>query len=171
MSHKFFYFLLLLIGFSACQKDDICSEATPTTPHLVIQFFDINNITEAKIAPNFNAYEVTDNGNISYYYETAINDTIAKIPLRTDQNFTDYNLVINQFINDGEISENTDQVSFTYGVNDKFVSRACGYKTEFLGLDAQVDQANPVENWIKTIEEQQPNDVIDENTTHIYIYF
>ena len=36
------------IALSSCERDDICAEATPVTPLLIIDFFDIENTTEAK---------------------------------------------------------------------------------------------------------------------------
>ena len=47
--------LLLLVfcfSFSSCEKDDICDANTPTTPRMVIKFFDINNPTVEKSVTN-----------------------------------------------------------------------------------------------------------------------
>ena len=47
-------FLLLLASFflSGCEKDDICDETTPTTPKVVIEFFDTVATTTAKNVTN-----------------------------------------------------------------------------------------------------------------------
>ena len=48
--------LLLLLGLtfslSSCEKDDICAESTPTTPKVVIEFYDAANPTTAKNVSN-----------------------------------------------------------------------------------------------------------------------
>jgi len=40
--------LLLAVSFWNCEKDDICAETTPTTPKLVIEFYDNANPTVLK---------------------------------------------------------------------------------------------------------------------------
>ncbi len=40
--------VLLIIAFAGCNRDDICSEDTPTTPLLLIEFRDITNRLEIK---------------------------------------------------------------------------------------------------------------------------
>ncbi len=37
---KIFLFLLISFSFLSCEKDDICDATTPTTPRLVIEFYD-----------------------------------------------------------------------------------------------------------------------------------
>jgi hypothetical protein len=36
---------LFTVCFSSCEKDDICDANTPTTPQLVIEFYDAVNTT------------------------------------------------------------------------------------------------------------------------------
>ena len=40
---------LLLLSFTSCEKDDICDANTPTTPRLVIDFY---NISDASVKKN-----------------------------------------------------------------------------------------------------------------------
>ncbi len=43
---KIIAMLLLITTFYSCERDDICPESTPTTPHLVISFFDVDDQDE-----------------------------------------------------------------------------------------------------------------------------
>ena len=44
--------LLFTFGLSSCEKDDICDANTPTTPRLVITFYDIASPTKTKNVTN-----------------------------------------------------------------------------------------------------------------------
>ncbi len=160
-------FLLLLISgfFSGCEKDDICDTATPTTPKVVIEFYDIANPTVKKnvvnlgvIAPGFtNGFGFTNTSSI-------------KVPLKTFENTS-----VLYFIQNGSAEpttdDNQDEVVFNYTRRTEYVSRACGYKTLYT-----LDATNPVtvtadsNNWIQNVIVSQPN-IENENETHVEIYF
>lgn len=167
-------YLILIVGFlilSGCQKDDICPESTITTPHLVIKFLDIENPLNTKAVTNL---QVREENLMQDYFETPVSDTLIKIPLRTTENFTNYIFTLNAPLDsDAEIGAddplpNEDQLHFTYGTLVEYVGRACGYKTEFVGFDA--NRVNENANWIQSIEVIQPNDITNEFDTHLYIY-
>ena len=44
--------LLFTFGLSSCEKDDICDANTPTTPRLVMTFYDISSPTKTKNVTN-----------------------------------------------------------------------------------------------------------------------
>lgn len=173
--------LVLLAAFfmalTGCQHSDICSENTPTTPHLVIKFLDFDDQDKTKAVNDFNAREINSP---DFYFNNPVNDTVASIPLQTYEDFTDYELIINQQDEDEEgdgngedepiLEQNNDTIAFTYSPEAVYVNRACGYKTVFLEFDATREDENNNTNWIKSIEVQQPNDINDEQTTHLYIY-
>ena len=51
------YSILILVSLFAfsfwnCEKDDICAETTPTTPRVVIEFYDAANPTVLKSVTN-----------------------------------------------------------------------------------------------------------------------
>ena len=46
------FICLFSISFSSCEKDDICEATTPTTPKLVIEFYDVLNRTVKKNVNN-----------------------------------------------------------------------------------------------------------------------
>ncbi len=162
---QLFLLLLLSVFFSGCEKDDICDANTPTTPKVVIEFYDAANPTTLKnvtnlgvIAPGFtNGFGFTATSKI-------------KVPLKT---FQDTSLLY--FIKNGSIDpttdDNLDEITFNYSRKTVFVSRACGYKTLFT-----LNTTNPVivtpdsNNWIQNVIISQPN-IENEDETHIKIYF
>lgn len=160
--------LLLLVAsffFSSCEKDDICDATTPTTPKVVIEFYDIANPTVLKnvvnlgvIAPGFtNGFGFANTSNI-------------KVPLKTFQDSS-----VLYFIQNGSAEptsdDNQDEVTFNYTRKTEYISRACGYKTLYT-----LDATNPVtvtpdaSNWIQNVIVSQPN-IENENETHVKIYF
>jgi hypothetical protein len=160
--------LVAIICTSSCQRDDICPETTQTTPKLVIEFYDINNPDELKSVSLLN---VIAEGENDFYFETSENVNTITIPLRTVENFTNYTFIRNNDIpEDSELVSNEDQVRFNYAVNLEYVSRSCSYKAEFLDFNANLVDEEETVNWIKGIEVQQPNEILNEQNTHLYIY-
>ena len=165
MNHKLFLFILLLVSFSSCEKDDICDTNTPTTPKIVIEFYDVANPTTLK--------NVTNLGVIAPGFTSGFGFTATskiKVPLKT---FEDSSVLY--FIQNGSIDpttdDNLDEITFNYNRKTVFVSRACGYKTLFT-----LNSTNPItvtpdsDNWIQSVVVSQPN-IENENETHIKIYF
>lgn len=162
------FFFAFTISFSSCEKDDICAEDTITTPRLVIEFYDatdtatLKNVTNLGIiAPGFtNGYAFNSVSQIT-------------IPLRTDQDITTL-----QFIENGSDDDNTndniDEITFNYTRQDIYISRACGYKTNFTLDDTNgVVVTTDSDNWISTTVSpsiQQPN-INNEDEIHVKIYF
>ena len=95
------------------------------------------------------------------------------IPLKTDADVTSFSFVLN-FGNSNTALINEDILKFNYSRTDIFVSRACGFKTEFT-LDpitpfVHTDAAVADEKWIQYIAVK--NSIIDnENETHLEIFF
>lgn len=167
--------------FSGCQRDDICPETTQTTPKLVIEFRDFENPSEPKTVPNLNVRAI---GEEESYFENAVSDTLVTIPLQTSENLTIYELTIHSNLieddeegnddeennEDDDLEPNTDRINFSYATEEVYLGRACGYKVEFIEFSADVIGEGNEENWIENVEVQQPNDIVDETTTHLYIY-
>ncbi|MEQ3690539.1 MAG: DUF6452 family protein [Flavobacterium sp.] len=167
--------LLFAVSFWNCEKDDICAESTPTTPRVVIEFYDAANPTVLKNATNLRIEEVgTTNGVVS---NTALDDTNPLkylfnsskvfIPLKTFDDISGFNFKFNY----DAASENSDEIVFNYTRQNIYVSRACGYKTNFT-LDATTGAVLTPDgnNWIQSITIEQPT-IANENETHIKIYF
>jgi hypothetical protein len=160
-------FLLLIIScfFSGCEKDDICDENTPTTPKVVIEFYDAANPTDLKKVTNLGVF------NTDFTIGFGFNDVSkGKIPLKTFQNSSVFYFIQNGSA-DPNTDDNTDEVTFNYTRRTEYVSRACGYKTLYV-----LDTTDPVvvttdgNNWIQSVTVSQPN-IENENETHVKIYF
>lgn len=162
---KVFQVLLLSFVFSSCEKDDICDRNTPTTPKVVIEFYDNASPTTLK---NITKLKVDATG-----FTTQLNfDAVSKItlPLKTFADVSALNLTLNGTDTDNT-NDNLDEITFNYTRRTEYVSRACGYKTLFT-LDATnpVVLTNDASNWIQNITVTQPN-IENENETHVKIYF
>lgn len=158
----------MLFILEACQENDICTGDLPDTPHLVIEFYDYDNPQFLKPTESFNAKAL---GADKFYYEDAINDTIAALPLKTDATETTYELIM--FQQDSATNQQQiDTLKFTYTPNEVYVDRACGFKDEFLDFDTNLlPPGSDSGNWIKAFEVQQPNIIKNEKDPHLFIYF
>ncbi len=166
MKKIFLVVLILCFSLSGCERDDVCDPETPTTPMLVIEFFDTFLQTTPKTINNL---AIVEDGNMVGFSITS--GSKIKIPLKTQLNVTKF-----QFIKDYSFPSNAltndDVLEFNYTRKNEYISRACGFKTVFTlgpGLPVLTDpSANGT--WIQGIVVTQPN-IINENETHIKIYF
>lgn len=166
---------ILALSFWSCEKDDICADGTPTTPSLVIEFYDINdssvlkNVTNLKVIALGMTKGIVFNSSAQDSTRYLTNGNKIKIPLRTTQDNTTYRFILNAN-NTNPALVNEDTLSFSYSRTDVYLSRACGYKTVF-----QLNADNPVltidtNPWIGSKVTQQSN-IQNENETHLKIYF
>ena len=163
--------------FWSCEKDDICAEGTPTTPSLIVEFYDKDNRTVLKPVTNFR-----------YSVGGAEADTLPgapdpspleriEVPLRTDATSTQWYFRLSTPVTNG-VNLNTDIITFNYTTNEIYVSRACGYKTNFtLNPDTNENPTPVFEDvpeadglWIQDVSLEQPN-IENENEVHVKIYY
>ena len=162
---KILIILLLAFSFLSCEKDDICDEATSTTPKITIEFYDFANPLTLKNVTNLGVISPTLTTGFGF---SAVNK--ISIPLNTATETTTYS-----FVQNGSdtitTNDNTDVITFNYSTNTVYVSRACGYKIVF---DLTNTNANLLttdsNNWIKNIIISKSN-IENQNETHIKIYF
>lgn len=173
--------ILLLIAtfsFSGCEKDDICDANTPTTPRLVIVFYDINNPSVLKNVTNLKV--IGDGKTEGIVFNSATdaskyltNGSTISIPLKTDVNTTTYEFILNSGSSNPTLID-TDKVTFNYTTKDVFVSRACGFKTLFTFNPSNpiVHTSVPVtkEKWMQAISVEKSN-IDNEDETHIKVFF
>lgn len=144
----------------SCEPDDICLVSIPDTPKLIIGFFDESNglkkeVTNLKV-------QGLDNDKF-YFFETT--DSIS-IPLKNLEKITSY-LFIKDFDENSGISSNDDHILFNYQYNHMFVSRACGYVSNY-DLNQIVIESDS-QNWI-TKTEITNSAVKDEKAVHVKIF-
>lgn len=142
--------VIMLIAQS-CERDDICAATTPTTPQLILRFYDAENPSEFKAVSDLVIAEVGASIGIEF-----TGDSLA-IPLRTDTDITAFRFTVNA---NSDISDenpiNEDLVNFTYTRTEDYVSKACGFRTTYDQLDLARDGQDDG-SWIQ--------DVIIQNTT------
>jgi hypothetical protein len=158
--------LLFALSFWNCEKDDICEEGTPTTPKLIISFYDNTSPTNTKNVTNL---KVTADG-----VSTSLNfNAVSKIelPLKTNADLVDYSLVFDSE-NTNVALQNEDKITINYSRKDIYISRACGFKTNFtLNANPNGMVLTPdTDNWIKEITIQKFT-IENENETHVKIFF
>ena len=59
--NKCYWIFPLLLTLLYCESDDICPETTPTTPRIIITFYDINNPDEKKTVESLAVYAIKNN--------------------------------------------------------------------------------------------------------------
>ncbi|MFO7719317.1 MAG: DUF6452 family protein [Gillisia sp.] len=169
MKYVFFSLALGLVLFTSCQRDDICPQSTVTTPQLNISFFDFEERDIPKPPANL---RVKLSGTDSILLNR-VNIAEIRIPLRTNQNFTEYDFILNAAVLDTtgvDPTGNPDRVLFAYARNEIYINRACSYKVNFvdLNVDLQPEQdANAF--WIREINVAEKT-IENETNTHIFIY-
>ncbi|HEU4791892.1 MAG TPA: DUF6452 family protein [Flavobacterium sp.] len=172
---------LMILGFasSSCEPDDICDPNTPTTPRMLIKFYDISNpsirknVTNLKVIGEGKTEGVIFNpsGIDEAKYLTSTDSIL--LPLNTDADVVKYKF-INNYGNKNPLLVNTDNLEFKYTRESIYVSRACGFKTIF-NLDPiapfTLSDAEPAdEMWIQYVIVAQ-NNITSENETIIKIFF
>jgi len=173
MKKTFLLILAIAFTFSGCEKDDICDANTVTTPRLVISFYDVTNSSVAKNVTNLKIIGEGMTEGVSFKGSTLINGNTVSIPLKTDVDTTTFSFILN-FGNSNPALVNEDILKFNYARENIFVSRACGFKTNYT-LDpiapyTHSDAAVPDLKWIQYISVK--NSIINnENETHLEIFF
>lgn len=156
---KSFLFLLLFIAiFSACEKDDFCTQ-NPVTSKLIITFYDNTNRETSKRVQKFSI--ISDNKTDSLFTNQTL-DSIA-IPLNSLTSETVYTLKKND-INGNEVATFT----IKYDTEEDFVSRSCGFKVIFKNIEFSKD-SNP-NSWIKDFTPSILENLNNQNEAHVQIF-
>jgi len=161
-------FTLIVCYLCSCEKDDICAEGTPTTPSLIVEFYNKDN------------REILKTINLEYYAEgfddvDTIIDSRLELPFRVDADNVKWSMTYVYTPTSGNTIRNIDFLEFNYERNELYVSRACGYKTTF-ALDSDTDDDSVTDSpegdglWIEDISVETLN-IENEDETHIKIFF
>lgn len=173
------FLLIAIFSFSSCEKDDICDANTPTTPRLVIEFYDIDNpsvllnVTNLKVIGEGMTEGIVFNSTVTGESKYLANGSKISIPLKTDSNTTTYRFIHN-FGNANPTLTDIDEITFNYTREDVFVSRACGFKTLFtFDLNTpytQIAIPDTKPEWMQYISVEKSN-IDNENETHVKVFF
>lgn len=173
---KILALLLLFLAFNSCERDDICAETTPTTPSLIIRFYDISNQESNKNVFGLRVQGV-GNDNVLDHYNVVTTDSIV-LPLKTTQTSTQYLLHQDYGVDDNGTPDDTsddfttgneDVITIAYATEEIYVSRACGFKTAFKNVTVSVEDDG--DKWIQIIQSVNDNQSVeDETAAHFKIF-
>jgi hypothetical protein len=161
--------LLLSIAFSACEKDDICVDGD--TPLLIIRFYDAENPTEFKAVPGLRVIGVGKDTPVDTFSDRLSTLDSISIPLKTNNPVTEFDFILDSATDaNGDETGDIDLLSFNYTLNEKFVSRACGFIPNYENLNS--DFTTAPENWIQSVEIIKDTIQLEteETTAHVKIF-
>ena len=116
---------MLINTTSSCESDDICDPNTPTTPRLIITFYDGNNVLKP-VTKLLILGEGMDTGILFNGVST------IEVPLNINENKAKYSFTLNyDEKNPDNPNTYTDTLEFNYTRQTLYVSRACGYKVNY----------------------------------------
>lgn len=175
---KLIPFIGFILLFMTCERDDICAEATATTPNLIIRFYDINNQDEFKSVRQLTVRGLDDAGIPGNEIALpSINPDSIALPLRfadeSIESVTRFQLEKDSdFADNGNDTNdsNIDIIEVRYTPEFVYVSRACGFKSIFnFGNTGGVSIEQDSDNWI--INTDIINQTIDnENAAQVIIF-
>jgi hypothetical protein len=167
--NRFYTIFLLLtatILFNSCEKDDLCTPDQAVTPRMVIEFKDALSPSENKAVDRIQVQEIgsSDFAPLDSAGSTSLNDTeTISIPLRTNSSTTSYNFVLTK---DGTI--NSDNIDFSYVLEEEYVSRACGFRIIYNNLSFEQIAESTGTQWIQQVV-VVPADVTNNTDIHVQI--
>jgi hypothetical protein len=157
MKKNIIYIFLIALVFNACEKDDIC--LLPTTPKLILRFYDNADNTKFKSVPNLSIIAASKTDSL---YTNQNLDSIA-IPLNVNGTQTIYKLKTSSTGNLADNKYNT--LTLNYTTEEIFVSRSCGFKTIFKNVTITSDNG-----WFQSFTPNTITTIENENNAHIKIF-
>ena len=163
---KQFIYLFLIVIFS-CEKDDICSDTKQTTPRIVLEFYNNESPEDTLDVPELLAVGL-DRGNteIPITNELIMTRSMIALPLKTNDTQATFILFENYGVEEGVVSGNRDTITITYQTNNVYVSRACGYKTNFTIETVSITEDS--DQWIRD-SDILITEITNENEIHVKI--
>jgi hypothetical protein len=154
--------ILFILGVivSSCEPDDICLTTITDTPKLIVVFFDTTSGLKKEVS-NLKIKGLKRDED--YLFKTT--DSVS-IPLKNIEKTTSY-AFIKEAQENIDNSGNKDHVLINYQYEHIYISRACGYKSNY-DLN-QIVIENDNSNWIIKSEIIESS-VVDENTVHVKIF-
>ena len=159
MKKSIFYILLLILTFSACEKDDIC--LLPNTPKLVLRFYDVSDTTSKKDVTFLSIW--ADGKDTLSNYKSVTLDSIA-IPLNVNTTETVYHFKMNNTTGNS-IANKFNKITLTYNPEEVYVSRSCGFKTIFNNVIITSDNG-----WIQSFTPSTLITIDNETAAHVQIF-
>ena len=151
---KHLHFLVLILFFLSCEKDDICIEGSENTNRITIGFLE----NESKNPKGINLSFIKGVNNDSIISEAFSGDEL-KLPLMVNSNQTKYIL---------EQNEVRDTLIIFHQTNHLYLNRSCGFKSNFLiKPETEIIKES---GWIREISIVQDS-IYNEEKTNIFIHY
>jgi len=151
---KHLHFLVLILFFLSCEKDDICIEGSENTNRVTIGFID----NESKNPTGINLSFIKGVNNDSIISE-GFSGALLKLPLMVNSNQTEYIL---------EQNEIRDTLIIFHQTKHQYLNRSCGFKSNFLiKSDTKIIKES---GWIREISIVQDS-IFNEEKTNIFIHY
>ena len=151
---KHLHFLVLILLFLSCEKDDICIEGSENTNRVTIGFID----NESKNPTGINLSLIKGVNNDSIISEQ-FSGAELKLPLMVNSNQTKYIL---------EQNEVRDTLIILHQTNHLYLNRSCGFKSNFL-IKSETEIIKE-SGWIREISIVQDS-IFNEEKTNIFIHY
>lgn len=159
--------LLTLAGsifFTGCERDDICPAGSGDTPMLVIRFYDVSSPDDFK---SVTTLKITGEGLDTPFLNRVTTDSVA-IPLKSFDTSSTFSFISESESDENDVEiGNEDIVTFNYTTNEVFVSRGCGYISNYDNL-TQLLTAD-ASNWIQEVR-VEIDSIINQNQAHVKIF-
>ncbi len=151
---KHLHFLILILFFLSCEKDDICIEGSENTNRVTIGFID----NESKNPTGINLSFIKGINNDSIISE-GFSGAELKLPLMVNSNQTKYIL---------EQNEVRDTLIILHQTSHLYLNRSCGFKSNFLiKSNTEIIKES---GWIREISIVQDS-IFNEEKTNIFIHY
>ena len=151
---KHLHFLVLILFFLSCEKDDICIEGSENTNRVTIGFID----NQSKNSTGINLSLIKGVNNDSIISEQ-FSGAELKLPLKVNSNQTKYIL---------EQNEIRDTLIIFHQTKHQYLNRSCGFKSNFLiKSDTEIIKES---GWIREISIVQDS-IFNEEKTNIFIHY
>ena len=151
---KYLHFIILILFFLSCEKDDICIEGSENTNRVTIGFID--NKTKNPIGINLDFVKGVNNDSI---LSEEFSGSELKLPLMVNSNETKYILEQNQV---------RDTLIIFHQTEHLYLNRSCGFKSNFLiKSETKIIKES---GWIREISIVQDS-IFNEENTNIFIHY
>ncbi len=148
------HFLILVLFFLSCEKDDICIEGSENTKRVTIGFID--NITKNPIGINLDFIKGLNKDSI---INEEFSGSELKLPLMVNSNETKYILEKNLI---------RDTLTIFHQTEHLYLNRSCGFKSNFLiKSETKIIKES---GWIREISIVQDS-IFNEENTNIFIHY
>lgn len=160
--------LLALLILPGCERDDICPRESPTTPQLIIRFYNTLNPGQLKSVTRLKVIALNDDISETVPGLNRITIDSIAIALRSFDTETSF-ILIKESADDEDGTEigNRDTINFTYTPQEIFISRGCGFSVNYLGLNYIL--SNDTNNWISNVLIETQN-ITNQNQAHVKIF-